>query len=133
MQPNTQSHPTNPLKEHALLFIGISGYMSIASAVLFLTLLPFARQLLAYWVTAAAMGLVNFPLLWRHWRRPNMLLFFAIISLLTMSYLVAGDTLFPGAGGEISWPLRGQFLCVYVFVQFSLVYLFRKRLLKSLN
>jgi hypothetical protein len=133
MQPNEQPHPGNPLKEHALLFIRISGYISGTSALLFLASFPFAPHSLEYWFTAAAVGAVNFPLLWRHWCRPNMFLFCAIIFLLTTSNSQAKRAFFPNTASDFLWPLFLQYICLYMFVQFSLVYLFRHRLVRSIN
>ena len=132
MEPKAQPQSANPLREHALGFIRISGYMLVGAAILFLVLLPFTPHSVAYWLTAAAVGAASFPLLWRHWHRPNNFLFTAIIMLLVISRTFAERAFFPDLGG-ISWLLLLQFLSLYFVVEFALVYIFRHRLRESIN
>jgi hypothetical protein len=132
MEPKAQPKPTNPLREHALGFIRISGYMLAGAAILFLVLLPFTPHSAAYYLTAAAVGVASFPLLWRHWHRPNNFLFTATIMLVLLSRAFAERAFFPDLG-SISWLLLLQFLSLYFVAEFALIYIFRHRLRESIN
>jgi hypothetical protein len=133
MEPSSQPTSPNPLREHALGMIWIGPYMIPATLVIFVALLSFTPQAAAYWLVAAAVAVVSFPFLWRHWCRPNGSLFMVIVVLVVASRSFAESALLPDITGGVSWLLLVQFLCVYVFTMFSLVRLFRHRLLESIN
>jgi hypothetical protein len=136
MDPIAQPKAANPLKDHALGVIRMSGYIAATASILFLASLPFTPHSAAqwaYWFTALATGVAGFALLRRHWCRPNNFLFIAIIMLLIFSRAGAERAFFPELRGSISWPLLMQFLCLYFVAELSLVYVFRRRILESIN
>ena len=108
--------------------IRLSPFLILVCVALYslsLSRVPFSMP---YHVTAAVLGAVSCPILWRYWRHPSVILFVVIIMLVVLGSSIAVEQIL-GMRYPVPqlWP-RVQFLSLFFFVQLSFVFLFRQRM-----
>lgn len=133
MLRNPEKSPSiRPLRHHAELVSEISGWAVAGAAVAFLLSFPFAPFSLRYCLIALSIGVGTFPLLWQHWRRPSVPLLIAIIIPVVFGRSL-GEMVCFLSPVKASWLLLVQFVSLILVGQFTLVHLFRRRIVQSVR
>lgn len=104
-------------------------YIPLISLILFLGSIPFTPVSHPFWITTACVAALATPLYWYGLARKNYVLLFLWLMVSNLSNSIIGRVYHKKLEGVAYWMASVQFLCVSLFVLFSLVYLTRHRLM----
>lgn len=104
-------------------------YIPLISLILFLGSIPFTPVSYPFWITTACVAALATPLYWYGLARKNYVLLFLWLMVSNLSNSKIGRVYHRELEGVAYWMASLQFLCIFIFVLSSLVYLTRHRLI----
>ena len=121
------------MHQHAQSLVRHSFLGALGCAALFTFTLTRTPWLLGYWLGCILTGVLYFLLLWRHLYRPRLWSFAVLLALALLAGRILQSIFLPAESTATSVWFTAQFVLLFSFAVFSLLRLFRRRLLASVQ